>query len=123
MIEEYHFGSITINGKIYTYDVEVRAMFSKTEVLDWQRQESHDINVDAVKRAVEQKPDTIIIGTGESGIAKVTESAKQFIAEKGVKLIIDITGEAVKTFNVIQQGSIEEQGKEANIIGLFHLTC
>ena len=112
MIEEYHFGSITIDGKRYNDDVEVRSMSSKTEVLDWQKDESHNINVDSVKRAVEQKPDTIIIGTGESGIAKVTESAKQFIAEKRIKLIIDITGEAIKTFNV-----------EANIIGLFHLTC
>ena len=123
MIEEYHFGSITIDGKTYTYDVEVRFVSSKTEVLDWEKDESHDINVDSVKRAVEQKPDTIIIGTGESGLAKVTESAKQFIAEKGIQLIIDITGEAIKTFNVIQQSSIEEEGEEANLIGLFHLTC
>ena len=112
MIEEYHFGSITIDGKTYNNDVEVRSMFSKTEVLDWQRDESHVIDVNAVKRAVEQNPDTIIIGTGETGLAKVTESAKQFITEKGIKLIIDITGEAIKTFNV-----------EANMIGLFHLTC
>ena len=123
MIEEYHFGSITIDGKIYNDDVEVCSVSSKTEVLDWQRDESHDINVDSVKRAVEQKPDTIVIGTGETGVAKVTESAKQFIHENRIKLIIDITGEAIKTFNVIQQGSIEEQGEEANITGLFHLTC
>jgi len=123
MIEEYHFGSIAIDGKIYNNDVEVRSISSKIEVLDWQKDESHDINVDAVKGAVEQKPDTIIIGTGESGLAKVTEIAKQFIAEKEIELIIDITGEAIKTFNVIKQGSIEEEGEEANIIGLFHLTC
>ncbi len=123
MIEEYHFGSITINGKTYNNDVEVRSMFSKTEVLDWQRDESHDINVDAVKRAVEQKPDTIVIGTGEAGAAKVTESAKQFVYENKIKLIIDITGEAIKTFNVIKQDSVEEEGEEADIIGLFHLTC
>ena len=51
MIEEYHFGSITIDGKTYNNDVEVRSMFSKTEVLDWQRDESHVIDVNAVKRA------------------------------------------------------------------------
>jgi len=123
MIREYRFGSITIDEKTYNHDVEVRYLGSKTEILSWQREESHDINVDSVKRAVEQKPDTIIIGTGESGLAKVTESAKEFIAEKGIKLITDITGEAIKTFNVIQQGSIEEEGEEANLIGLFHLTC
>jgi len=123
MIEEYHFGSITVNNKIYNNDIEVRWMCSKAEVLDWKRDESHDINVDSVKRAVEQKPETIIIGTGETGLAKVTESAKQFIHENGIKLIIDITGEAIKTFNVIKQDSIEEEGEEADIIGLFHLTC
>lgn len=123
MIEEYHFGSLTIDGQIYNDDVEIRSLSSKTEVLDWQRDESHVIDADAVKRTVEQKPDIIIIGTGETGVAQVTESAQQFIAEKGIKLIIDITGEAIKTFNVIQQNSLEEEGEEVNLIGLFHLTC
>lgn len=123
MIEEYHFGSLTIDGQIYNDDVEIRSLSSKTEVLDWQRDESHVIDADAVKRTVEQKPDIIIIGTGETGVARVTESAQQFIAEKGIKLIIDITGEAIKTFNVIQQNSLEEEGEEVNLIGLFHLTC
>ena len=123
MIEEYHFGSLTIDGQIYNDDVEIRSLSSKTEVLNWQRDESHVIDADAVKRTVEQKPDIIIIGTGETGVAQVTESDQQFIAEKGIKLIIDITGEAIKTFNVIQQNSLEEEGEEVNLIGLFHLTC
>jgi len=123
MIEEYHFGSLTIDGKTYNHDLEIRWMFSKTEILDWQRTQSHVIDIDDVKRAVEQKPDVIVIGTGESGIAKITEPAKQFIAENGIKLIIDITEQAVKTFNIIQQDSIEEEGEQTNIIGLFHLTC
>ena len=67
-------------------------------------------------RAVEQKPETIIIGTGESGMAKVTEGADGFIKEKGIKIIIDITGKAIKIFN-------EETKKGKKAIGLFHLTC
>ena len=114
MIEEYRFGSLTIDGKTYNQDLEIRWMFSKTDILDWQRDESHIIDVEDVKRAAEQKPDTIVIGTGESGKAEVTESAKQFIAEKGIKLIIDITEKAVRTFN---------KGGQTNVIGLFHLTC
>ena len=114
MIEEYHFGSLTIDGKKYSHDLEIRWIFSKTEVLNWQRNESHIINVEDVKRAVEQKPEIIVIGTGESGKAEVTEPAKKFIAEKGIKLIVDITEKAVKAFN---------EGGQANIIGLFHLTC
>jgi len=91
--------------------------------LKWWREESHIIDVEDVKRAVEQNPETIVIGTGESGIARVTEEAKKFIQEKGIKLIIDKTEEAAKTFNIINAGSKEEEGKQNKVIDLFHLTC
>lgn len=119
-IEKYHFGFITIDGKDYTQDVEVRW---SGEVLDWWRKESHLIDVEDIKRALEQNPEVIIIGTGESGLARVTEEAKKEIEGKGIKLIIDITEEAVKTFNIIKQESEMEEGKKTKVIGLFHLTC
>ncbi len=120
MIEEYHFGSITIDGKIYNYDLEVRWT---GQVLSWWRRESHTINIEDVKRAVEQNPEIIIIGTGESGLAEVTESAQNFIKERGIELIIDRTEEAGKTFNIIKEESEEEEGEQKKVIGLFHLTC
>lgn len=120
MIQEYRFGSIIIDGKTYNYDVEVRWT---GEVLSWQREESHLIDVGAVRRAVEQKPDIIIIGTGESGVAEVIEDAQNFIKEKGIELIIDKTEQAAKTFNIIKEESEEEEGKQRKVIGLFHLTC
>ena len=120
MIGEYKFGSIAIEGKTYTYDVEVR--WTK-KVLPWPRKESHVIGVEDVKRAVEQNPDTIVIGTGEAGVAKITEEAKKFIQEKGIKLVVDKTKEVAKTFNVINEESKEKEGKQNKVIGLFHLTC
>ena len=83
---------------------------------------NHIIDVEDVRRAVEKKPEIIIIGIGESGLAKVTKEAEDFIKEKGIGLIIDITEHAVKRFNVIREEA-EEDGEEARIIGLFHLTC
>ena len=120
MIKEYKFGSITISGKTYEYDVEVRW---NDEVLKWWREKSHVIDVEDVKRAIEQNPETIVIGTGESGVAKVTEKAKEEIKSKGIELITDITGEAIKTFNIINEKSEKEEGKQRKVIGLFHLTC
>lgn len=120
MIEEYQFGSITINGKTYNHDVEVRWT---GEILKWWRKESHIIDVEDVKRATEQCPDTIVIGTGEAGVAQVTDIAQKFIQEKGIKLIIDKTEEAVKTFNIILRDSEIEEGVQNKVIGLFHLTC
>jgi hypothetical protein len=119
-IEEYHFGSITIDGKTYNHDVEVRW---DDEVLLWEFRERHIIDAEEVKRAIDQNPETIIIGTGESGMAEVTERAKKEIESKGIELIIDITEEAIKTFNVLLEESEEEEGKQKRVIGLFHLTC
>lgn len=120
MIEEYHFGSITIDGKNYFHDVEIRWT---DEILSWQREQSHIIDVRDVERAIRQDPEIIVIGTGESGVARVTETAQKFIKEKGIELIIDKTEQAVKTFNVIKEESEEEEGKQKKVIGLFHLTC
>lgn len=120
MIEEYRFGFIKIGGKEYNFDVEVRWT---GEVLKWWRGESHIIDVKDLERAVNQKPNIIIIGTGEAGVAKVTQKAQEFIESKGIQLIIDKTEEAVKTFNVILEKSKEEGEEEKKIIGLFHLTC
>ncbi len=135
MIEEYKFGSITIDGKTYDYDIEVRWT---GEILKWWRKESHIIDFGDIQRAIDQNPDTIVVGTGESGLAKVTDTLKQEVKGKRNELIIDRTEQATKTFNIIveehsffstlrfarlNEESQEEEGKQRKVIGLFHLTC
>lgn len=115
MIDNYHFGSITIDGKNYNYDVEV---YSDGRVLKWWRKEGHVVNIEDIERSLEQNPEIIIIGTGESGVVKVKEEVKKEILTKGIELIIDLTGGAVKIFNELSQ-----KYPNKKIIGLFHLTC
>jgi hypothetical protein len=119
MIEEYEFGKIKINGKIYSHDVEVRWT---GEVLKWWRKEGHIFDVDDVKRAVEQNPEIIIFGTGAYGVCEVTKECQDYIRKKGIELIINKTGEAVENFNNILEKS-KKEGKQKKVIGLFHLTC
>lgn len=120
MIEEYKFGSITIDKKTYHQDVEV---YWSGEVLKWWRVKSHTIDTADTERAVGQNPDTIIIGTGQAGMARVTQRCQNSIEQKGIKLIIDKTEQSVKTFNIILAESQREEGKQEKVIGLFHLTC
>jgi hypothetical protein len=120
MIEEYHFGSITINDQVYEHDVEV---YSEDKVLEWRRKESHLVDIDDVKRAVEEDPEVIIIGTGHSGMVKVSQETKDFIEEKRIELLVDNTNGAVKAFNMIREESEEKEEKSRKVVGLFHLTC
>ena len=113
MIDNYQFGEIIIGGKGFDYDIEVRW---DGEVLKWWRREGHIIDIEDVKRAVGQNPEEIIIGVGDSGMARVTEDARNFIKEKNISLVVDKTGRAVEVFN-------EGVEKRKRIIGLFHLTC
>jgi len=120
MIEEYKFGLVVIDGKTYQHDVEARWT---GEVLDWWREQSHVIDIEDIIDVLEQGPETIIIGTGESGLAQVTERAKKEIKNRGIELIIDKTEQATKTFNIRKEESLEEEGVQEKVIGLFHLTC
>lgn len=112
-IEEYNFGKIKIEGKIYDHDVEVDW---QGKVLKWWRKESHLVDFEDLKRALEKEPKIIVIGTGAYGVAKVTQKAQEKILEKEIKLIVDQTSQAVKTFNFLLE-------KKEKVIGLFHLTC
>ena len=120
MIQEYKFGSMTIDGQTYRHDVEVRWT---GEVLDWLRNESHIIDIGDIIEAIEQNPETIIIGTGQNGVAQVTEEAQREIKSRGITLIIDRTEQATKTFNIRKEDSKEEKGEQEKVTGLFHLTC
>jgi hypothetical protein len=120
MIEEYKFGNILIDGKEYQEDVEVRWT---NEVLPWSKEENHLVGLEDVTRAVGVKPEIIVIGTGESGNVQILQEVKDYFEEHGIKLIIDLTEQATKTFNIIKEESLEEDGRQARVIGLFHLTC
>lgn len=119
IVEKYHFGTITVEGKSYNHDVEIRwfplSGEGHLEVLSWQREKSHIMDIVDVARSVADSPQIIIVGTGAVGMARVTEDAQKFIKEKGIELVIDKTGRAVDSFNKIQN--------DKKVIGLFHLTC
>ncbi|MDD3399941.1 MAG: MTH938/NDUFAF3 family protein [Candidatus Pacebacteria bacterium] len=118
MIEEYKLGLITIDGEDYDYDVQVRW---DDEVSEWQRDEDYKIKLQDVLPALEQNPEVIVIGNGEAGMCEVEGEAKRAIEERGIKLIIDKTEQATRTFNIRKEDSMEEEGRLEKVIGLFCL--
>jgi hypothetical protein len=111
MIEHYSFGSIKIDGETYSHDVIVVG----SKVKSWWRATSHEVSINDLEPILEEKPKTVIFGTGASGVMKVASETEEYLRQKGMDVRILRTGEAVKSFN--------QRSAEAGLVGAFHLTC
>ena len=114
MIENYSFGQILINGKKYNSDL----IIFKDYIYDsWWRKEGHNLCIDDIKEIIDEKPDTLIIGTGYYGLMKVPEELIEHIKSFGIKqVIVKKTGDACNEYN-------KHFKKNNNLIAAFHLTC
>ncbi len=111
MIDSYNFGQITIDNKTYDHDL----ILSEGKVIDWWRKEGHVVGIEDLKD-LPNSFDVLVIGSGASGMCKVPQKTIGYIKNLGVELVIEITGDAVKTYN-----RLSDEGKK--VIGAFHLTC
>lgn len=111
-IEEYKFGSFKIDGKSYLDDIKI----VNNRVRFWQTRIKHLLRQEEIKDLLDSKPEYIIIGTGATGFLKVPEEIKNSILMSRIKLLIQKTDQACKSFN-----SLAEQNK--NVAAIFHATC
>jgi hypothetical protein len=113
MIESYNFGKIRINSKEYHSDIII---YKNNTDDKWWRRESHNLCIEDIKKILDNKPETLIIGTGYYGLMKVTEELIEHIKSSGIKqVIVKKTGDACNEYNKLY--------KKNNLIAAFHLTC
>mgnify|MGYP001544357303 CR=1 FL=1 len=111
MIDSYEFGFMVIDGRTYTNDL----IILPDEVMSgWWRREGHGLHPEDCVSIIAVKPKTLVMGTGAYGVLKVPESTTKWLAEQGIELIAQKTGEAWKTFNRLSA---------PDVVGAFHLTC
>lgn len=110
-IERYSFGNIVIDGKTYTSDVII---FPGRVDASWRRREGHYLRVDDLRKALDARPNLLIIGTGYSGVMVVPEETIRAVRSMGIKIRVEKTGEAVRAYN---------SAGEENLIAALHLTC
>ena len=112
-IEKYRFGEIVIDGNVYSKDLIVYPGKIKE---NWWRKEGHSLCIEDIEEIFEYKPEILIIGTGYSGVMDVPEDVIKEIEEKGIKVEVYFTREAVNKFN-----EYIEKGKK--VVCALHLTC
>lgn len=110
-IEDYNFGEMLIDGKIYKKDLII---LPDRIIENWIRDEGHFLKEEDLFEVFENRINYLIIGTGAYGLMKVSLDLIKKIESLGIKYYILNTFDAVRKFN-----EIEDNLKA----GAFHLTC
>ena len=116
-IESTKFGSITIEGEKYDHDVIIRldgtVKKRKKKLSKELFGTSHVISLPEAKHVYEEGARQIIIGTGQSGMVKLSQEADDFFKLNRCTVEMFPTPEAIRRWN----------DSEKFAIGLFHVTC
>lgn len=112
-IDHYAFGHIRIDGKDYNSDV----IITEAGVQDqWWRKEGHNLAIDDLEAVIEAKPEILVIGSGYYGRVNVSDATRALLADKGIRVEVANTPEAVAKFNELQKEC-------ARLAAALHLTC
>jgi hypothetical protein len=116
-IQKTAFGSITIDDEIYEHDIVIRMsgkVKKRKKKLSKQKYgTSHIVSLDEAEYILDEGAKNLIIGTGQSGMLKLSDEAGRYFKEKGCSVELLPTPQAVEVWN-------EAKGKT---IGMFHITC
>jgi hypothetical protein len=116
-IDRTSFGHITIEGEDIDHDVyitlEGKVKKRKKKLSKAVYGTSHTISMDEINHVYQIGSKGIIVGSGQYGVAELSDEAARFLHERDCRVIMRPTPEAVKEWN-------KAEGKW---IGLFHITC
>jgi hypothetical protein len=117
-INSTEFGSITIDSKKYG---QVVIVGDKVVEREYDRLKklfgtSHKIGDWELEELLKDKPEIIVIGTGQSGALVVDKEIIDAIKREGIELIIEETPQATMIYN-----DRVTEGKKIN--ALIHTTC
>lgn len=117
VIDKTSFGSIVIAGEAFDHDVfitgEGKVCKRKKKLSKAVYGTSHTISKDEIKYVYEKGTEGIIIGSGQYGVAELSDEAVAYLKNKKCRVILCPTPEAIREWN-------RAGGKW---IGLFHITC
>jgi hypothetical protein len=116
-IDRTRFGSITIKGEEYDYDVCIRldgeVKKRKKKLSKAVYGTSHTVSHDEARHVYESGAALLIVGTGQYGALKLSDEAADYLERKGCRVELMPTPKAIRVWNAA----------EGAVIGLFHVTC
>ncbi|MCK4753983.1 MAG: hypothetical protein KAS58_02045 [Calditrichia bacterium] len=116
-IEQTTFGSITIKGEVYEHDVIIRlngeVKKRKKKLSKFIYGTSHIVSTEEAKYIYEKGAKQIIIGTGQSGMVKLSDEAGNYFKKKRCHVEMLPSQEAIHAWNKVK----------GSVVSMFHVTC
>ena len=113
MITEFSFGTIVVDGQICNNDIKI---VQGRLISNWWRRSGHSVEVEDVQDVLDANPQILVIGKGQPGYMRTTDSLRGHLQENNIKLIEESTTDAVKIFNRLL-------GDGKRVAGGFHVGC
>ena len=122
--ERTSFGSITISRTKYSHDVYLfisEPRIRKRDKSHSKRIQGHkELSKFELEQLINEKPEILIIGTGQSGVLPLSEDTQLWlqdaVKQNHIELIRDITPEVLEKAN-------SALGSKKKVVGIFHTTC
>ena len=111
-IDDYRFGRIVVDGQTHTRDL---ILLPDRVIGEWWRNEGHRLAPEDLEEVIDASPEVLVIGTGASGLMKVTPMTMQALEEAGIEIRVARTAEACHIYSDLRKGR--------RVAGAFHLTC
>jgi hypothetical protein len=116
-IDRTEFGMIEIAGEKYEHDVLIRLgerVKKRKKALSKEVYgTSHVISLAEAEHIYEDRVEKLIIGSGQTGMVKLSKEAAEFFKSHGCQVTLLPTPQAIEAWN---------QAAGA-VVGLFHVTC
>ncbi len=113
-IDHYSFGRMIVGGREFTSDL---ILYPDGRIQDnWRRSKGHHLTLDDITMVFEAAPRKLILGTGASGMMRVSQNIVEFCNNRGIEVEICRTFTAVTLFNKSVQA-------DTTVAACFHLAC
>ena len=113
IVDDYAFGRIKVAGYEYISDVII---YPDRVDSSWWRNEGHLLIPEDLSDILLDPPASLVIGTGYYGRMEVPLETLEKIRERGIRLLVSRTKDAVEDFNRLQR-------QHGSVVAALHLTC
>ena len=110
---EFSFGRIVVDGQTCNNDIKI---VSGRLVSNWWRKSGHTVEIEDVQDVIDSDSTILVIGKGQPGYMRVTESLQEHLEKNDIELIVEQTSDAIQTFSRLMQA-----GKQVS--AGFHVGC